>query len=388
MSALITRAQLARVASKATPRIVNAIVDHAGEVLPRRGLVTPLVLQHFMAQMLVESAYLQRLDEDLSYSAKRMCEVWPHRFPTLASAEPYAHRPEALAAAVYGGRMGNRTAAEAYANRGMGLMDTTGRNNRIALAAHMGVSVEVLQARLTSDAFMLDCAAATFVLCGCVPPAERDDVEGVTRALNGGLTDLAARKAALKLCRRVWTASAVISPAALIPKPDVQGETRMPESSIPRADALAFLARIASDPRTLDLLQRGLVGAEKGIAALPNSGPLSGYKTYILAGLGAVSTLATVAVAMHDAGGLTFTGYLAGITALVTCGGFATIRSAIAGNHAATTDTMLGIGQSIALQLGQATAAAPQAAADVVGTALDGVAAGLGSTLGGLVPGR
>ena len=46
-------------------------------------------------------------EEDLSYSAKRLTQVWPKRFPTIESAAPYAHTPEALANKVYGGRMGN-----------------------------------------------------------------------------------------------------------------------------------------------------------------------------------------------------------------------------------------------------------------------------------------
>ena len=40
--------------------------------------------------------------ENLSYSAQRAHEVWPTRFSTVASAEPYAHNPRALGNKVYG----------------------------------------------------------------------------------------------------------------------------------------------------------------------------------------------------------------------------------------------------------------------------------------------
>ena len=45
--------------------------------------------------------------ENLNYSAQRMCQVWPSRFPTISHAAPYANNPEALGNKVYGGRLGN-----------------------------------------------------------------------------------------------------------------------------------------------------------------------------------------------------------------------------------------------------------------------------------------
>lgn len=45
--------------------------------------------------------------ENMNYTARRITQVWPSRFPTLASAQPYAHNPRKLANKVYGGRLGN-----------------------------------------------------------------------------------------------------------------------------------------------------------------------------------------------------------------------------------------------------------------------------------------
>jgi len=41
-------------------------------------------LHHFVGQALTESANLERLVEDLSYTPQRLCEVWPARFPGSA----------------------------------------------------------------------------------------------------------------------------------------------------------------------------------------------------------------------------------------------------------------------------------------------------------------
>ncbi len=58
--------------------------------------------------------------ENLNYSAQRMCQVWPSRFPTIDHAKPYAHNPEALGNKVYGGRLGNGL-FDGYKYRGRGI---------------------------------------------------------------------------------------------------------------------------------------------------------------------------------------------------------------------------------------------------------------------------
>ena len=363
-ASLITAAQIARIASKALPHVVNAIVDHAADVLPRYGIVTPLRLQHFMAHILVETGYLRQIEENLSYSAQRLTQVWPRRFPTLATATPYAHRPEALAALVYGGRMGNRTAAEAWANRGQGLLNTTGHNNLAMLAGHLGTDVDHARAMLTADSTMLECAAATFVALGCLPLADRDDIAATTRAINGGSIGLADRQAALKLCRKVWTVTAVINPDALVPAPapplapahalvpPAQGTIPM-AATIDAARLAEAFAKLATSPQAIDMEQRALAAATQVVVASPDGGLLAGKKTYIVAVLGAVSTLLTVGTAMLEHGGLSPAGYLAAIVALVTSGGFASIRSALKGHNGALAALLLDIGQQIVLQVAQ-----------------------------------
>ena len=86
-------------------------------------------LPNFLAQVLHESGMLQRLEEGLSYSAERLTQVWPRRFPTLSSAMPYARNPRALANRVYGGRIGNSAPDEGWRYRGRGLIQITGRDN-------------------------------------------------------------------------------------------------------------------------------------------------------------------------------------------------------------------------------------------------------------------
>lgn len=104
---------------------VEAILDEA----ERRG--TPLF---HLASMFAEAYHetggrMQPVIENLNYSAKRMTQVWPKRFPTIASAQPYASNPRALANNVYGGRLGNTGPDDGWRYRGRGLAQITGKEN-------------------------------------------------------------------------------------------------------------------------------------------------------------------------------------------------------------------------------------------------------------------
>lgn len=69
------------------------------------------------------------VEENLNYSAKRLTQVWPSRFPSIAVAQPYANNPEKLANKVYGGRMGNTEPDDGWRYRGRGFVQVTGKDN-------------------------------------------------------------------------------------------------------------------------------------------------------------------------------------------------------------------------------------------------------------------
>jgi putative chitinase len=159
-------------------------------------------IDDFVAQVLHESGRLERLEEGLSYStASRIRAVWPSRFPTDASAQPFVRNPQGLADKVYGGRMGNTQPGDGWRHRGSGPIQVTGRSNFEALQRATGLPLlenpDLL--RQPSDAALRVCVAWWE---GNVPDRLMGDKVRVRRAVNGGaiglddtaaLTDKASR---------------------------------------------------------------------------------------------------------------------------------------------------------------------------------------------------
>ncbi len=88
-----------------------------------------IIDNRWLAYMLATGGTTQPVTEDLNYSAARLTEVWPSRFPTIASAKPFARNPRKLANKVYGGRMGNAAPDDGWLYRGRGLPQITGKEN-------------------------------------------------------------------------------------------------------------------------------------------------------------------------------------------------------------------------------------------------------------------
>lgn len=181
------------------PGLRDGIAAAAPVVFPKYGITSNLLIAHVMAQGSLECGAGTEVEENLNYSAPRMTQVWPSRFPTVNSALPYAHNPRALANKVYNGRMGNATGSnDGYNNRGRGFSQTTGAEGYATLQAFLakhGVALDLKNhPELINDPrYFLECGVADFIICGCLPWAQADNITQVTKHLNGGYTGLADR---------------------------------------------------------------------------------------------------------------------------------------------------------------------------------------------------
>lgn len=162
-------------------------------------------MSHLIGHMAEETAGFTRFEENMNYSAARLHAVWPSRFPTVASALPYAHNPQHLANKVYGGRMGNTGPDDGWIYRGSGPLQHTGKSEFERIKRRTGVDVlthpDDLRSRVDASTGLL-AGASYFVDRHALEPAKRNDVSGSTRAINGGLIGLADRKIWIERARK------------------------------------------------------------------------------------------------------------------------------------------------------------------------------------------
>ncbi len=161
-------------------------------------------------QLAHESADFTRTEENLSYSAKRIAQVWPRDF-TLGQARAYARKPEKLANEVYGGRLGNTRKGDGWRFRGAGYIQLTGRANFAAASAALGIDYEARPARARSPAHAW--RIANWYLCSrkrkgvcLIDLAKAGRFKAVTKGINGGLNGHADRVRRAALAREAMLA--------------------------------------------------------------------------------------------------------------------------------------------------------------------------------------
>ena len=190
------------------PGLREGIVTTAPTIFEKYDLTTPLAIAHFMAQASEECGEGLEMVENGNYSAKRLLQVFPTHFNSSSAARA-AHNPRLVFDIAYGGRMGNSPppSDDGYNFRGRGLSQVTGREGYTKLQNFLkekGSDIDILtNPDLISDpSFTLECGVADWILCGCLPYAEKDDIVGETKHLNGGLNGLAERRRQLVLWKK------------------------------------------------------------------------------------------------------------------------------------------------------------------------------------------
>lgn len=150
-------------------------------------------IDDFVGQVLHETAMLEKLVESLNYSAQRLTEVWPSRFPGVAAATPYAWNPEALAEKAYGGRLGNTAPGDGFKYLGRGIPMVTGKVNYQLLQDLTGEPLVDFPVLLENPGIALRCGLLWWEKK--VPDSAINSVERVTRAVQGGQQELERRAA-------------------------------------------------------------------------------------------------------------------------------------------------------------------------------------------------
>ena len=173
--------------------LLQGIIDTSDDVFAKFEMAgNRLRILHFMTQISAETmgGDPRELNENLSYgSAERLRQVWPSRFRAKSDAElaGLLHNPQALANAVYMGRMGNDRPGDGARYAGKGLLQTTGKGLYRELGDFIGLDLIANPEALLAPDTALLCAAGDFVcVCKCLPYADADDLMNVSAMVNDG----------------------------------------------------------------------------------------------------------------------------------------------------------------------------------------------------------
>ena len=160
---------------------------------------TPLRIAHFMAQIEHESG-LKPISENLNYSASRLKIVFPKYFPSISLCNAYSNKPEKIANRVYANRggNGNEASGEGWKYRGRGFLQITLKENYFRLANDTDIDCLKNPDILLEEANAMISALWFWNLKGLNDLADKNDLVGITKKINGGLNGIEHRKELLK----------------------------------------------------------------------------------------------------------------------------------------------------------------------------------------------
>jgi putative chitinase len=191
------------VAPDAPHNAIDGLISVKGQIEPHDALDTPLRAAHMIGQCAHESAGFARLVESLYYSTgARIFAVFGRRhFASIPHAGQFARNQRMLANRVYANRMGNADAAsgDGFRFRGRGYLQLTGRGNYRSFGTRIGIDLEAEPERAADPATAWLIAASYLASRSrsgktALEWADEDNVEMVTRIVNGGVNGLEDRR--------------------------------------------------------------------------------------------------------------------------------------------------------------------------------------------------
>ena len=165
--------------------------------LAKWNINTPKRAAAFLSQCAHESLDFNTFKENLNYSAEGLMAYFGKYF-TVFTAPNYARHPEMIANKVYANRMGNgdEASGDGFRFRGRGLIQVTGKTNYTAYSKFMynddrivnsPILLEEPEEALKSAIWYWDSRNLNIL-------ADKEDISGITKAINGGLNGLDDRQ--------------------------------------------------------------------------------------------------------------------------------------------------------------------------------------------------
>ena len=226
---MLTKIQLKSLFPRAADSDLDAFIQFGEQALKDSGILQGINrLQYFLAQLGHESNGLTHREEDLNYTASRLTDVWPSRFPTLEVAKKYERNPEKLANFVYGGRLGNVNPGDGYKFRGRGYIQLTGRDTYrdVGKIAGLDLENEPDLAAKPENAVKIACAYWSWKTLNS--SCDVGDFTALTKKINGGTNGLSDRMDWLTKVQNVLKAAAPAGTPAQPAKPAATNQPATP----------------------------------------------------------------------------------------------------------------------------------------------------------------
>jgi putative chitinase len=168
------------------------------QLLPDYDINTPQRIAAFVAQCAHESGNFMVLKENLNYKPATLRKIFPKYFPNDAIANDYATRLNKqmhIASRVYANRMGNGDEAsqQGWKFCGRGLIQLTGKNNYQAFADSLEMDIDDVPEYLGTFEGAAQSACWFWETNNLNRFADKGDIKGLTRAINGGFIGLEDR---------------------------------------------------------------------------------------------------------------------------------------------------------------------------------------------------
>jgi putative chitinase len=190
----VTADRIAGLAPHVDAHVATQLAGALEAAMPQFGVTDTLSCAHFMAEACWETQHFTRFEENLNYShADTIARVWPR---LSSRADLLVGKPHDLANAAYAQRNGNGSEAsgDGWTFRGRGLFQLTGRAQYTEAAAALGhpyLADPDLVAK-PQDAVLTALHYWRHNNCGAA--ARLDNVERVTRIINGPALDHLAER--------------------------------------------------------------------------------------------------------------------------------------------------------------------------------------------------
>ena len=130
------------------------------------------------------------------FTEKRLMAIWPHKFPTELSTQPYIQQPEKLLNYVYADILGNGgvESRDGFMYRGGGLIQITGRANYREVGNALSIPLESMPRMIEQPAIAARTSGYFWKIHDLNAAADAGDFAHITKKINGALTGEAERE--------------------------------------------------------------------------------------------------------------------------------------------------------------------------------------------------